>query len=47
MALYFFDVQSGRDCFSDQEGLELPYHNAAEIEAMRSYRVFLSLTLAV
>jgi Domain of unknown function (DUF6894) len=36
MARYFFDIQSGRDCFSDEEGLELPNHKAAEIEAMQS-----------
>lgn len=36
MARYFFDIQSGRDCFSDEEGLELPNHKAAEIEAMQT-----------
>jgi hypothetical protein len=36
MAHYFFDIQSGRDCFSDEEGLDLPNHKAAEIEAMET-----------
>lgn len=36
MARYFFDIQSGRDCFSDEEGLELPNQKAAEIEAMQT-----------
>ena len=36
MTRYFFDIQSGRDCFSDEEGLELPDHKAAEIEAMQT-----------
>jgi hypothetical protein len=36
MTRYFFDVQSGRDCFSDEDGLELPNDKAAEIEAMQT-----------
>ncbi|WP_284274557.1 DUF6894 family protein [Bradyrhizobium iriomotense] len=36
MALYFFDIQSGRDFFADEEGLDLPNQKAAEIEAMQT-----------
>ncbi len=36
MTRYFFDIQSGRDCFSDEEGIELPDQKAAEIEAMQT-----------
>jgi len=36
MTRYFFDIQSGREFFSDEEGLELPNHKAAEIEAMQT-----------
>ncbi|EJN15815.1 hypothetical protein PMI42_00580 [Bradyrhizobium sp. YR681] len=36
MTRYFFDIQSGRDCFADEEGLELPNQKAAEIEAMQT-----------
>lgn len=36
MVRYFFDIQSGRDFFADEEGLELPDHKAAEIEAMQT-----------
>ena len=36
MTRYFFDIQSGREFFLDEEGLELPNHKAAEIEAMQT-----------
>jgi hypothetical protein len=36
MERFFFDIQSGRECFSDEEGLELPNQKAAEIEAMQT-----------
>jgi Domain of unknown function (DUF6894) len=36
MTRYFFDIQSGREFLSDEEGLELPNHKAAEIEAMQT-----------
>ena len=36
MARYFFDIQSGRDCFSDEEGHRTPNHKAAEIEAIHT-----------
>lgn len=36
MTHYFFDIQSGREFFSDEEGLDLPNHKAAEIEAMQT-----------
>ncbi|QOZ32824.1 hypothetical protein [Bradyrhizobium sp. CCBAU 53421] len=34
MALYFFDIQSGREFFADEEGRDLPEQRFAEIEAM-------------
>jgi hypothetical protein len=36
MALYFFDIQSGREFFADEEGLDFPDQRAAEIEAMQT-----------
>lgn len=36
MGRYFFDIQSGRDIFADEEGLSLPDHKAAEIEALQT-----------
>ncbi|MCA6102989.1 MULTISPECIES: DUF6894 family protein [Bradyrhizobium] len=36
MALYFFDIQSGREFFADEEGLNLPDQKSAEIEAMQT-----------
>jgi hypothetical protein len=36
MTRYFFDIQSGGDCFSDEVGLELPSRKSAEIEAIRT-----------
>ncbi|MET4842625.1 DUF6894 family protein [Bradyrhizobium japonicum] len=36
MNRYFFDIQSGRDFFADQEGLPLPNLKAAEVKAMQT-----------
>jgi Domain of unknown function (DUF6894) len=36
MTRYFFDIQSDREFFSDEEGLDLPNHKAAEKEAMQT-----------
>ena len=36
MAFYFFDIQSGREFFADEEGLDLPNQKSAEIEAMQT-----------
>ncbi len=36
MERYFFDIQSGREFFADQEGLSLPNQKAAEVEAMQT-----------
>lgn len=36
MERYFFDIQSGRDFFADEEGLRLPNQKAAELEAMHT-----------
>lgn len=36
MVRYFFDIQSGRELFPDEEGLSLPNHKAAEIEALQT-----------
>jgi hypothetical protein len=36
MERYFFDMQSGRDFFADEEGLRLPNQKAAELEAMHT-----------
>lgn len=36
MERYFFDIQSGREFFADEEGLRLPNQKAAEVEAMRT-----------
>ncbi|WLA79104.1 DUF6894 family protein [Bradyrhizobium elkanii] len=36
MALFFFDIQSGREFFADEDGLDLPNQKAAEIEAMQT-----------
>jgi hypothetical protein len=36
MERYFFDIQSGRDFFADEEGLRLPDQKAAEVEAMQT-----------
>jgi hypothetical protein len=36
MALHFFDIQSGRELFADEEGLDLPDQKAAKIEAMQT-----------
>jgi len=36
MERYFFDIQSGRDFFADDEGLRLPNQKAAELEAMHT-----------
>jgi Domain of unknown function (DUF6894) len=35
MSRYFFDIQTGHDFILDEEGLDLPNHKAAEIEAMQ------------
>lgn len=35
MARYFFDIQTGREFILDEEGLDLPNHKAAELEAMQ------------
>ncbi|MDN4988050.1 hypothetical protein KUL72_28235 [Bradyrhizobium arachidis] len=36
MERYFFDIQSGREFFADEEGLRLPNLKAAEVEAMQT-----------
>lgn len=36
MERYFFDIQSGRELFADEEGLCLPNHKAAEVEGLRT-----------
>jgi hypothetical protein len=36
MALYFFDIQSGREFFADEEGLNMPDQKSAEIEALQT-----------
>jgi hypothetical protein len=36
MACYFFDIQTGPEFVLDDEGVELPNHKAAEIEAMQT-----------
>lgn len=36
MERFFFDIQSGRDFFADEEGLRLPNQKAAEIEALQT-----------
>jgi hypothetical protein len=36
MERYFFDIQSGREFFADEEGLRLPNQKAAEVEAMHT-----------
>ena len=36
MAFYFFDIQSGREFFADEEGLDLPNQKSAEIVAMQT-----------
>jgi hypothetical protein len=36
MERYFFDIQSGREFFADEEGMRLPTHKAAEVEAMQT-----------
>lgn len=36
MVRYFFDIQSGREFFADEEGLKLPDQKAAEIEALQT-----------
>ncbi|MCK1759433.1 hypothetical protein IVA78_30835 [Bradyrhizobium sp. 137] len=36
MERYFFDIQSGRDFFADDQGLRLPNQKAAELEAMHT-----------
>jgi hypothetical protein len=36
MGRYFFDIQSGREFFADEEGLRLPDDKAAEIEALQT-----------
>ena len=36
MERYFFDIQSGRDLFADEEGLSLPSQKAAEVEAAQT-----------
>ncbi|WP_298870982.1 hypothetical protein [uncultured Bradyrhizobium sp.] len=36
MERYFFDIQSGRELFADEEGLRLPDRKAAEVEAMQT-----------
>jgi hypothetical protein len=36
MERYFFDIQSGRDLFADEEGLNLPSQKAAEVEATQT-----------
>ena len=36
MERYFFDIQSGREFFADEEGLRLPDQKAAEVEAMQT-----------
>lgn len=32
----FFDIQSGREFFADEEGLRPPHYKAAEVEAMQT-----------
>ncbi|MGY4474818.1 DUF6894 family protein [Bradyrhizobium sp. USDA 3364] len=36
MERYFFDIQSGREFFADEEGLRLPNQKAAEVEAAQT-----------
>jgi len=36
MPRYYFDIRSGQDLYSDEEGLELADQNAAELEAATS-----------
>ncbi|UGY14969.1 DUF6894 family protein [Bradyrhizobium septentrionale] len=36
MAFYFFDIQSGREFFADEEGLDLPDQKAAKVEALQT-----------
>ena len=36
MKRYFFDIQSGRELFADDDGMSLPNQKAAEIEAMQT-----------
>lgn len=36
MERYFFDIQSDRELFADEEGLRLPDRKAAEVEAMQT-----------
>jgi hypothetical protein len=36
MERYFFDIQSGRELFADEEGLCLPSQRAAEVEGLRT-----------
>ncbi|WP_312022760.1 DUF6894 family protein [Bradyrhizobium sp. 2S1] len=36
MERYFFDIQSGRDLFADEEGLSLLSQKAAEVEAAQT-----------
>lgn len=36
MERYFFDIQSGREHFADEEGLCLPNLKAAEVEGLRT-----------
>jgi hypothetical protein len=36
MERYFFDIQSGRELFADEEGLCLSSQRAAEVEGLRT-----------
>ncbi|WP_271583923.1 DUF6894 family protein [Bradyrhizobium sp. CCBAU 45389] len=36
MERFFFDIQSGRDFFADEEGLRLPNQKAAQAEALQT-----------
>ena len=36
MERYFFDIQSGRDLFADEEGQGLPSRRAAEVEGLKT-----------
>ncbi|MFK4490261.1 DUF6894 family protein [Bradyrhizobium sp. USDA 336] len=36
MERFFFDIQSGREFFADEEGLRLPNQKAAQVEALQT-----------
>lgn len=36
MERFFFDIQSSRDFFADEEGLRLPNQKAAQLEALQT-----------